>query len=264
MPGHPREEATRRLDDVQHESLLGGALLGQKKYADAEPLLLPGYEGMKQRETTIPPHGQGPPDRSPGAAGAALRRLDKPDEAAKWRKELEACEAEVSVACGVSSPYADAVASGGASSLLARHALRFGGLVRQLPSRVFCVSPPFQIIPIPLRKGSKEAIIGSPLLFLECSKTRLYPDEVFVFCWHFVRLECTVSILVVVNLDNRFDAQQDGKEWQKNQAMTNTPNTNMIRTTNMIARRPWDMVTAAVNIVRIAQTNRIDRTPSGN
>src|SRR5262249_48743642 len=31
-------------------SLLGGALLGQKKYADAEPLLVQGYEGMKQRE----------------------------------------------------------------------------------------------------------------------------------------------------------------------------------------------------------------------
>jgi hypothetical protein len=29
-------------------SLLGGALLGQKKYADAEPLLVKGYEGMKK------------------------------------------------------------------------------------------------------------------------------------------------------------------------------------------------------------------------
>ena len=28
-------------------SLLGGALLGQKKYAEAEPLLRSGYEGMK-------------------------------------------------------------------------------------------------------------------------------------------------------------------------------------------------------------------------
>ncbi len=39
------------------KSLLGGALLGQKKYAEAEPLLLKGYEGMKQREKTIPPSG---------------------------------------------------------------------------------------------------------------------------------------------------------------------------------------------------------------
>jgi len=32
------------------KSLLGGSLLGQKKYAEAELLLLAGYEGMKQRE----------------------------------------------------------------------------------------------------------------------------------------------------------------------------------------------------------------------
>ena len=36
------------------KSMLGGAFLGQKKYTEAEPLLLAGYEGMKQREATIP------------------------------------------------------------------------------------------------------------------------------------------------------------------------------------------------------------------
>jgi len=35
------------------KSMLGGALLGQKQYAESEPLLLVGYEGLKQRETTI-------------------------------------------------------------------------------------------------------------------------------------------------------------------------------------------------------------------
>jgi serine/threonine protein kinase len=35
-------------------SMLGGALLGKKKYAEAEPLLLAGYQGMKQTEATIP------------------------------------------------------------------------------------------------------------------------------------------------------------------------------------------------------------------
>jgi tetratricopeptide (TPR) repeat protein len=39
-------------------SLLGGALLGQEKYAEAEPLLLQGYEGMTQRAATIPPAGK--------------------------------------------------------------------------------------------------------------------------------------------------------------------------------------------------------------
>jgi eukaryotic-like serine/threonine-protein kinase len=40
------------------QSLLGGALLGQKQYADAEPLLLAGYQGMKEREESIPPLGR--------------------------------------------------------------------------------------------------------------------------------------------------------------------------------------------------------------
>jgi serine/threonine protein kinase len=40
------------LDDAR--SLLGEALLGQRKYAEAKPLLLKGYEGMQQREATVP------------------------------------------------------------------------------------------------------------------------------------------------------------------------------------------------------------------
>ena len=56
------------------KSLLGGAQLGQKKYADAEPLLLAGYDGMKQREKTIPPQGKHPPPRSPRPPHPALHR----------------------------------------------------------------------------------------------------------------------------------------------------------------------------------------------
>jgi hypothetical protein len=39
------------------QSMLGGALLGQKKYIEAEPLLVKSYEGMKTREKSIPPQG---------------------------------------------------------------------------------------------------------------------------------------------------------------------------------------------------------------
>jgi hypothetical protein len=70
-------------------SRLGAALLGQKKYAEAEPLLLRGYEGMKQREDKIPTQYR-------SRLAEALERLvqlydawNKPDEAAKWRNELE-------------------------------------------------------------------------------------------------------------------------------------------------------------------------------
>jgi hypothetical protein len=71
------------------QSLLGGALLGQKKYADAEPLLLSGYQGMKEREVKIPA-------TSKIRLTEALERLvrlyeatGKKDQADKWRKEQE-------------------------------------------------------------------------------------------------------------------------------------------------------------------------------
>ncbi len=72
------------------KSQLGGALSGQEKYAEAEPLLLAGYEGMKQREAKIPL-----PEKV--RLTAALEWLvqlyeavEKKDQSAKWRKELEA------------------------------------------------------------------------------------------------------------------------------------------------------------------------------
>jgi hypothetical protein len=69
-------------------SLLGEALLGQKKYAEAEPLLLAGYEGMKQREEKIPPQS----NVCLRQAAERLVRLydawDKKDEADRWRKKL--------------------------------------------------------------------------------------------------------------------------------------------------------------------------------
>ena len=43
------------------KSLLGEAFLDQKKFAEAEPLLLSGYEGMKQREAMIPIRGEARP-----------------------------------------------------------------------------------------------------------------------------------------------------------------------------------------------------------
>jgi eukaryotic-like serine/threonine-protein kinase len=69
------------------QSSLGGALLGRKKYADAEPLLLKGYEGMKAREKTIPP-----PDNThiPEALDRLIdlyTAMNKRDEVRKWRTE---------------------------------------------------------------------------------------------------------------------------------------------------------------------------------
>jgi serine/threonine protein kinase/tetratricopeptide (TPR) repeat protein len=69
-------------------SLLGGALLGQQKFADAEPLLVDGYAGMKGREAQIPKHAE-------ASLTQALERLvllydtwGRPSKAAEWRKRL--------------------------------------------------------------------------------------------------------------------------------------------------------------------------------
>jgi tetratricopeptide (TPR) repeat protein len=70
-------------------SMLGAALLGQNKHADAEPLLLKGYEGMKQRAAGIPG-----PIRKARLTEAVERLIalyeatGQSDEAARWRKEL--------------------------------------------------------------------------------------------------------------------------------------------------------------------------------
>ncbi|MFO0842572.1 MAG: tetratricopeptide repeat protein [Gemmataceae bacterium] len=75
-------------------SMLGESLLGQRKYADAEPLLLQGYEGLKKAEAKIPPQARG---RLSEAVGRLVRLYDatgKNGEAAKWRKELEATKSD--------------------------------------------------------------------------------------------------------------------------------------------------------------------------
>ena len=69
------------------QSLLGGALLGQRKYAEAEPLLFKGYEGMKQREKAIPTQAK---TRVPEALDRLVELYtanNKPDEVKKWQAE---------------------------------------------------------------------------------------------------------------------------------------------------------------------------------
>jgi tetratricopeptide (TPR) repeat protein len=70
------------------QSLLGAALLGRQKYAEAEPHLVQGYQGMNKLEKS-----QGHKPHGPSKALERLVQLytawGRPDEAAKWRKELE-------------------------------------------------------------------------------------------------------------------------------------------------------------------------------
>jgi tetratricopeptide (TPR) repeat protein len=80
------------LPTSDSKSLLGAALLGQKKFDEAEPLLLAGYQGMKLREATIL-------EPAKVSLPEAIERLvqlyeatDNKDEAAKWRKKLDAIQ----------------------------------------------------------------------------------------------------------------------------------------------------------------------------
>lgn len=71
------------------ESLLGATLVAQMKYSEAEPLMLSGYQGLVERETTIPAV-----DRNVIAqAGDRIVRLyedwGKPEKAEEWRRKLQ-------------------------------------------------------------------------------------------------------------------------------------------------------------------------------
>ncbi|HZY83443.1 MAG TPA: serine/threonine-protein kinase [Gemmataceae bacterium] len=75
------------------KALLGGALLGQGKYAEAEPLLLEGYEGMNKKGPKAAP-------AAPLRLTEALERLvrlyeatGRKDKADEWRKKLEEAKA---------------------------------------------------------------------------------------------------------------------------------------------------------------------------
>jgi eukaryotic-like serine/threonine-protein kinase len=69
-------------------SLLGGSLLGQKIYAEAEPLLLSGYEGLKQREDKIPPAGRARPQDALQRLMQLYEETGRPELAAEWKKKL--------------------------------------------------------------------------------------------------------------------------------------------------------------------------------
>ncbi|WP_165068826.1 serine/threonine-protein kinase [Paludisphaera rhizosphaerae] len=69
-------------------SQLGGTLMGQGRFAEAEPLVVAGYEGMKIRQASIPPPSRG---RLTEAAVRLTRLYDawnKPDQAREWKRRL--------------------------------------------------------------------------------------------------------------------------------------------------------------------------------
>src|SRR5262249_48847537 len=79
--------AADRLQNTAFQLTLGGALLGRKDCAEAGPLLLAGYEGMKQREAAIPEQAKA---RLPEALDRLIESYtatNKPDEVTRWPAE---------------------------------------------------------------------------------------------------------------------------------------------------------------------------------
>jgi eukaryotic-like serine/threonine-protein kinase len=69
------------------QSELGASLMGQNRYAQAEPLVRSGSDGLKRRDARIDPRSKG---RLPEAAGRLVGlygATGKADEAARWRAE---------------------------------------------------------------------------------------------------------------------------------------------------------------------------------
>jgi hypothetical protein len=81
---------TKQPDDWQRfraESLLGASLSGQKRYAEAEPLLLEGYQGMLTRKGRMPVPGWYHLDRAREWIVELYRAWGKPMKAAEWRQK---------------------------------------------------------------------------------------------------------------------------------------------------------------------------------
>ena len=70
-------------------ALLGATLAGQRKYADAEPLLLSGHEGMAARQAAIPFEIRSTAlARASGWIVQLYRDWGRADKAAEWNEKL--------------------------------------------------------------------------------------------------------------------------------------------------------------------------------
>jgi tetratricopeptide (TPR) repeat protein len=85
------------------KSLLGAALMGRKDYAGAEPLLSEGYEGLKPQpgfNEDLTPLARRYRVEALGRLVQLYNEWGKPDEAARWRTELEAAKAAAKPTAG--------------------------------------------------------------------------------------------------------------------------------------------------------------------
>ena len=88
LPGYEKRTDDWRRFDLK--AMLGGCLLAEKKYAEAEPLLREGCAGLRQRGDRLPVYAKARLAESQGRLVQLYEATGKKDEAAKWRQELAA------------------------------------------------------------------------------------------------------------------------------------------------------------------------------
>lgn len=81
-------KAPRAWSTFNTQSALGGCLLAKKNYAEAEPLLLAGYEGMEQCKTDIPPQEKMRLVEAAQRLVDLYLALDEAENVAKWNVTL--------------------------------------------------------------------------------------------------------------------------------------------------------------------------------
>ena len=75
---------------------LGSVLLDQKRFTEAEPLLVVGFEGMMKQQKEIPAEQRGILSASAQRLAQLYEAMGKPEKAASYRKEIESLQAGVS------------------------------------------------------------------------------------------------------------------------------------------------------------------------
>jgi non-specific serine/threonine protein kinase/serine/threonine-protein kinase len=70
-------------------SVLGGVLLQEKRFEEAEPLLLSGYSGIRARARKMTAEDQPRLARAAQRLAKLYTATDQPVKAAKWEKESE-------------------------------------------------------------------------------------------------------------------------------------------------------------------------------
>ena len=74
--------------------MLGGSLAAQDKHAEAEPLVLSGYQGLHQREALMPYEDRPLVEDAATRIVSLYQAWGKPDKAAEWQRQNEAADLE--------------------------------------------------------------------------------------------------------------------------------------------------------------------------